>query len=444
LPSSLSANPVIRALAGLPCLRSPELYIGNMDADRAEGSVKAVGASLQRPLQRLSPANAVEVERLLGGRTRDIHLDGELAQRFRERSWPQTAKIVRAWMLWVIVLDALTLGLNIILLQTDTVISMLFPASILPPAALIAAIAFRKPLALSLQRTLLLAPIFVILLSVALVGVNTGGEFYERHLTIMLFVAVTAIVIFPIPISWAMSIGAYALGLYLVFQLRNPDIGMGSALAGTLFFASGVASTVVARRTATILAQKTFLLELRDQSRLADLTDANGRLELLARTDPLTGVANRRSMMEMLQRCWNGDIEQSEGASLLMCDIDYFKNLNDNLGHAEGDRCLVKVAGIIQSSLRDERDQVARYGGEEFLVLLPGADNQAANAVAETIRSRVEAASLPNPTSGVVPYITVSIGVATLDPDRERISAERLQSQADAALYCASRPAATA
>nr|WP_179869727.1 GGDEF domain-containing protein [Rhizobium chutanense] len=386
----------------------------------------------------MSPAIAEQVERLLGGRTRDIRLHGELARLFRERSWPRTAKIIRAWMVWVIVLDILTLALNAILLPAETVMSMLWPASILPPAALVAVLVFRRPHALWLQGVFILSTVFLILLSVALVGVNSGGEFYERHLTIMLFVAVTAIIIFPVPLGWAMAIGASALGLYLVFQLHNPGIEAGSALAGTLFFASGVAATIVARRTTTIFAQKTFLLELRDRSRLAELTDANSQLELLARTDPLTGVANRRSMMETLHHFWNEELKPTSGAAMLMCDLDDFKHLNDNLGHAEGDRCLVKVAGIIQSSMRDERDQVARYGGEEFLVFLPGSDEKEAKAVAERIRSRVEAASLPNPTSRVVPWVTVSIGMAILQ-NGCAVSAEHMQRQADAALYLAKK-----
>nr|WP_164740458.1 GGDEF domain-containing protein [Rhizobium chutanense] len=386
----------------------------------------------------MSPAIVEQVEGLLGGRTRDIRLHGELARLFRERSWPRTAKIIRAWMVWVIVLDILTLGLNAILLPAETVMSMLWPAAILPPAALVAVLVFQRPYPLWLQGVCILSAVFLILLSVALVGVNSGGEFYERHLTIMLFVAVTAIIIFPIPLGWAMAIGASALGLYLVFQLRNPGIEAGSALAGTLFFASGVAATIVARRTTTIFAQKTFLLELRDRSRLAELTDANSQLELLARTDPLTGVANRRSMMETLHHFWNEELTRTSGAAMLMCDLDDFKHLNDNLGHAEGDRCLVKVAGIIQSSMRDERDQVARYGGEEFLVFLPGSDEQEARAVAERIRSRVEAASLPNPTSRVVPWVTVSIGMAILQ-NGNLVSAEHMQRQADAALYLAKK-----
>ncbi|MEO9338564.1 GGDEF domain-containing protein [Mesorhizobium sp. SB112] len=387
----------------------------------------------------MRPDTVDDVERLLGGRTRDIRLNGELGGLFLERSWRQTAKIIRAWMVWVIILDVLTLVLYAILLPAQTVALMLLPASILPPAAFVAAVAFRKRRSFWLQGVVLTTSMFLILLSVALVGVSAGGEFYERHLTIMLFVAVTAIVIFPVPLPWAGTVAATALSLYLFFQLQNPDIEAGSALAGTLFFASGMAATLVARRTATILAQKTFLLELRDRIRLTDLTEANARLESLARTDPLTGVANRRAMIETLHRFWENDSVPRNGAAMLMCDVDDFKHLNDNLGHAEGDRCLVKIAGIMQSCMRSDLDHVARFGGEEFLVFLPGCDDREACAVAERIRGRVEAALLSNPTSRVAPYVTLSIGVATMRRGNNLMSVEELQRRADAALYLAKK-----
>ncbi len=171
--------------------------------------------------------------------------------------------------------------------------------------------------------------------------------------------------------------------------------------------------------------------------RVAELADANARLERLAKTDPLTGIANRRWMMETLNRLWSTGAERRPGTAMLMCDIDDFKSLNDRLGHAEGDRCLVKVAGIIQSSVRRNRDHVARYGGEEFLVVLPGANEEAAVATAERIRASVEAASLPNPASRVAPYVTLSIGVAAQAPGEEIVAPEKLQNQADAALYLA-------
>lgn len=230
------------------------------------GSGTATGGA-PKPSARLGAVITEEVARQLGGRTRDIRLNNELSRLFRERTWPQMSKIIRAWLIWVIVLDVLTLCLNAFLLPTGNVMSMLLPASLLPPAAITVAVFFREKRAVWLQATVLLVGVFFILLSVALVGVATGGEFYERHLTIMLFVAVTVIVIFPVPLRWAMVVGAYAVGIYLLFQFRNPDIESGSAVAGTLFFASGIGATLVARRTATILAHKTFLLELRDRSR---------------------------------------------------------------------------------------------------------------------------------------------------------------------------------
>src|SRR5687768_14106076 len=136
-------------------------------------------ASFWDTSQTMPHAAVEEIERLLGGRTRDIRLNGELDLLFRERSWRQTAKIIRAWMVWVILLDVLTLGINAFLLPIQMVEPMLLPASILPPAACVAAIAFRKPYPFRLHGPVLIASMLLILLSVALVGVNAGGEFYE-------------------------------------------------------------------------------------------------------------------------------------------------------------------------------------------------------------------------------------------------------------------------
>ncbi|WP_245499234.1 GGDEF domain-containing protein [Mesorhizobium sp. M1A.F.Ca.ET.072.01.1.1] len=368
-------------------------------------------------------------------RTRDIRLKGEIRNLFRARVWPQTAKIIRAWMTWVALLDVLTLALNMLMLPRSVAHSMLLPGAIIPPVAVAVVFAWRKPQAAWLQGTSLIAGMFLILLSVALVGVSAGGEFYERQLNVMLFVAITAIIIFGIPLAWTVANAGLALGLYLVFQLQNPAIGLGSAVAATLFFASGIFATVAARRIMTILAQKTFLFELRDRRRVAELAKANQRLEMLARTDPLTGIANRRWMTETLGRIWGSDKLCLDGAAMLMCDIDHFKKLNDHLGHAEGDRCLVEVARIIQENVRRDHDLLARYGGEEFLVLLPGVTKEEATSVAERIRKSIEAAAIPNPGSRVR-RVTLSIGVAVQSAD-QAVSPEQLQRLADAALYLA-------
>lgn len=376
-----------------------------------------------------------EVKRLLAKRTRDIRLEGNIQRLFRERTWSQTAKIIRSWMMWVALLDVLTLILNMMMLPRTAALSMLWPASILPPAAISVLLIWREPRPLWLQRISLITGMFLILLSIALMGESAGGEFHERYLNIMLFVAITGIIIFGIPLTWTATIAFMAIGLYLVFQLRNPSLEFWSAIAGTLFFSSGIIATVVARRTITLLAQKTFLLELRDKIRVAELAEANSRLERLAKVDPLTGVANRRWMTETIENLWSSPAGCPSGTAVLMCDVDYFKSLNDHLGHAEGDRCLVTVASIIRDCVRRDCDQVARYGGEEFLILLPEIGEHGALAAAERIRRTVEASALPNPGSRVSQHVTVSIGVAVQTCGADDVSPEQLQRRADAALY---------
>ncbi|UIJ74174.1 GGDEF domain-containing protein [Aurantimonas sp. HBX-1] len=378
-----------------------------------------------------------EVERLLGGRTRDIRLKGEIRRLFLERTWPQTAKVIRSWMKWVLLLAVVTSVVSVVTLPQAVSARMLLPGALLPPAAIAVWFAWRKPRAFWLQGVSLIGGMFLMLLSIALVGASAGGEFYERHLNIMLFVAITSIIIFAVPMLWTIAIAVLALGLYVVFQFQNPGVDIWSAVDGALFFVSGIIATVVARRTMTILAQKAFLLELRDRKLVADLAEANHQLEQLARTDPLTGAANRRWMKEILDDLWARGSAAPSGAALLMCDLDDFKNLNDHLGHAEGDRCLVEVAKVIQGCLRQDQDQMARYGGEEFLVVLPATGERHALEVAERIREAVEAAALCNPTSRVSPSVTLSIGVAVRRPGAADVSPEQLQRRADEALYLA-------
>ncbi|AGS25758.1 GGDEF domain-containing protein [Rhizobium etli] len=401
------------------------------DAKSTSSETSPAGSVPPRPL---TGAMADEVERLLSGRTRDIRLTGELRRRFDERLWRQTAKVIRSWMIWVAFVDVLTLALNAALLPRQVVLSMIAPACLLPPAAILTAVVWNKPRPAAVQRASLLLGMFLILLSVGLVGVFAGGEFYERHLSIMLFVATSAITIFSVPLAWTIAIACYALCLYFILQWHNPLLEAGSVVAATLFFSCGIIATVVARRTMNILAQKTFLLDCRDQRRVAELADANARLERLARTDPLTGIANRRWMMETLESLWRHGRETGIVA-MLMCDIDHFKGLNDKLGHGEGDRCLVKVAGIIQSCVRADRDLVSRHGGEEFLVVLPDVDEEEAVAVARRIRESVEAAALPNPASSVGPSVTLSVGVAFKSRADTGVSLANLQHEADMALY---------
>ena len=158
----------------------------------------------------------------------------------------------------------------------------------------------------------------------------------------------------------------------------------------------------------------------------------------MAMKDGLTGIANRRAFDEALGTEWKRTVRANSQMSLLLADIDCFKNFNDSHGHQVGDDCLRSVAAALLSTALRPGDVVARYGGEELAIVLPGADSGAAAIVAERARAAVEALQIPHGTD-VGGVVTVSIGVATALA-RDGGTAEMPQallSSADRALYLA-------
>jgi len=150
-----------------------------------------------------------------------------------------------------------------------------------------------------------------------------------------------------------------------------------------------------------------------------------------ARTDPLTGVMNRLALTESIARELSRAQRSGRPLSLLMFDLDYFKQLNDRLGHQAGDEALRQLAETSLHQLRGS-DLLARYGGEEFVAVLPDADKARAMETAERLRAHVESLGIP---SGDGTVLTASYGVSTYPEDGDRLDA--LVARADAALYAA-------
>ncbi len=168
---------------------------------------------------------------------------------------------------------------------------------------------------------------------------------------------------------------------------------------------------------------------------LRDMTEeklAQSALEQLASRDGLTGLANRRCFDDTLLAEWQRAMRQQQPLSLLMVDVDNFKQYNDANGHLGGDECLKRIAGAVAAEMR-ANDLVARYGGEEFAVILPNQSLKGAAIVAERIRRRVEQLRLPNELA-TPRHVTVSIGAATAIASQDR-DASALVATADAALY---------
>jgi diguanylate cyclase (GGDEF)-like protein len=164
---------------------------------------------------------------------------------------------------------------------------------------------------------------------------------------------------------------------------------------------------------------------------------AEAELAVLAATDGLTSLANRRTFDNRLQAEWLRAARDGTYLSLLLIDIDHFKAFNDLYGHQAGDECLREVAGILRASVKRPGDLVARYGGEELAVLLPSTDKQGAIAVAEDVRSRIEELATPHAANTPGGVLTISVGTATLKPAVEilRTDPKMLITLADGALY---------
>lgn len=186
------------------------------------------------------------------------------------------------------------------------------------------------------------------------------------------------------------------------------------------------------------LANTNQLLEARVIERTRELEMVSRRLEILTRTDGLTGIANRTYFDERLKAEWSLARRNEQPISLLIMDIDFFKAFNDVYGYIEGDACLRGVSKAAAEGLYRPTDLLARYGGEEFVALLPNTTVEGARLVAERIQLRLKDRAIPHADSAISDRVTISIGVAYMLPSAGG-SVDDLVLGADVALYQAKR-----
>jgi diguanylate cyclase (GGDEF)-like protein len=165
-----------------------------------------------------------------------------------------------------------------------------------------------------------------------------------------------------------------------------------------------------------------------------ELEKINRDLQHLSLKDPLTGLWNRRKYDETINLEWHRCLRYQRSIALILIDIDYFKQLNDTYGHMAGDECLAKIGETIKNSLSRSTDMAARYGGEEFVVLLTETGKEDAIKIANMLRQKIEALTIPHRQSSVSSYITVSIGVTFTIPNSNS-SLSDLFKVVDKALY---------
>ncbi|SEN20716.1 PAS domain S-box-containing protein/diguanylate cyclase (GGDEF) domain-containing protein [Duganella sp. CF517] len=174
---------------------------------------------------------------------------------------------------------------------------------------------------------------------------------------------------------------------------------------------------VVRREDGSVDSLVGFMFDITERKQAEDkILQLQRELEVLSYRDSLTNVANRRMFDTLYPVEWAKARATGEPLSVVVIDIDYFKQYNDHYGHVQGDECLRRVARALDEGASRSRDLCARLGGEEFVLLLPATDEAAARNVAERCRKLLAHKALPHARSGVGRTVTVSAGVGTIVP----------------------------
>mgnify|MGYP000274162351 CR=1 FL=1 len=177
-----------------------------------------------------------------------------------------------------------------------------------------------------------------------------------------------------------------------------------------------------------------FDLKMQNRELIQDLSRKNAELEQLAFLDGLTGIPNRRFYDLTLTSMWHTAKRNGTSISMIMTDIDRFKQLNDTLGHHYGDLCIQAVAKTFNRTLTTKNAVIARFGGDEFVAVLPETTAEEAAAVAEQMRENIMKLRIKDPETGAIKEFTMSFGVFGVIPANDSI-AESLFESADKALY---------
>ena len=234
--------------------------------------------------------------------------------------------------------------------------------------------------------------------------------------------------------------GAFALCFFSTLQKianRGPIILTGYIVP---FIIGGIFGTINGILHLRLNLSHKALEEYKDQlerlveKRTSKLKQANHTLQRIAALDALTGIANRRTFDKLIKLEWRRAMRDRTPLSLIMCDIDHFKNYNDDFGHQQGDICLKSVANSIHKVLKRPGDFTARYGGEEFIIVLPNIFMEGASAIAEKIRGNIEALKIEHSDKIKSKYITISLGTATIIPKQSSVLKNLIET-ADNALY---------
>ncbi len=263
--------------------------------------------------------------------------------------------------------------------------------------------------------------VYIIFIVFALGGMSVGAVASMVSMPRVFFAYVSPMIIPPI----------------IVFLFQGNQLGFAMSSMILIYFLS-ISSTYMQSFQAV---KESIQLQIDNEELIQNLKCANQRLEIanhkilaLSLSDELTQLANRRQLDNILEKEWSRAIRSQLPLSLIMFDIDYFKDYNDAFGHQQGDICLQKMAETLHNVFKRPGDCVARYGGEEFLAILPDTSLEGAMKMAEKVAYEINNLHIIAGNTKVSPFVTLSMGVASILPSQED-EMSHLVTRADAALY---------
>ena len=247
----------------------------------------------------------------------------------------------------------------------------------------------------------------------------------------MVMLPVTFNIISNISYSTALWLASLYMPALLLNAHLNPNFSSAATAFMAFMYVYSAGLSLMANYRIELAERKNYLNFVRE-------TLHNAELSVLSRTDALTGLPNRRDFDARFAAEVGLARSRERPLAVIVLDIDQFKLYNDKLGHPEGDKCIRAVAQALAAAAGPSPNFAGRIGGEEFALVLPGAGVDAAAAAAARVRSGVEALRLPHPALGDRRIVSVSLGVACLNPACPE-APDALLSRADAALYRAKR-----
>ncbi len=285
-------------------------------------------------------------------------------------------------------------------------------------------LALRRPLTIGATRLAASVAEAVALACFMVIAVHRPGEFHWHAMSLAIMLLVIYLYI-PNRLAWAAGLAAAATGCFMVLTMLFAALDFADMLTlGMLLALVNTFGALAARRYGHV-AREEFRAQV--------------VLQHAAERDHLTGCFNRRYLHEQLMGAAS-PLQASEPLTVILCDIDRFKQVNDTHGHAGGDAVIRCFAGLLQSVARDGIDSVVRYGGEEFLLVLPGTGSDAGVHLAESLRTGFAAKPALVTAGGQAVHATASFGVATLGPRPHGAGAlAALIDTADKLMYAAKR-----